>query len=117
MISFYNQIGVLNDLTVNGENVNGEATADMGGVHMCLEIAKDIDNFDYDLFFRASARTWLFQPMGQWEAEWRADDDSHPFYYLRANVTLAQFDEFVETYDLGPGDGMYIPKSERVAIW
>ena len=115
--NFYNGINLFDDTMVNGSKIHSEAIADMGGVKVMLQLAKKIPNFDYDLFFRASARTWLFQPMGQWEAEWRADDDTHPFYYLRVNATLAQFDEFVETYDLGPGDGMYIPEDQRVAIW
>lgn len=44
-------------------------------------------------------------------------EDTHPFNYLRTNVTLAQFDEFIETFDIQPGDGMYIPPEERIAIW
>ena len=44
-------------------------------------------------------------------------EDEHPFNYLRANVTLAQFDEFVETYNIQPGDGMYIPEDQRIKIW
>ena len=116
MISFYNQIGVLNDLTVNGENVNGEATADMGGVHMCLEIAKDIDNFDYDLFFKTYAKVWLTQPRNLNEIPYR-NQDSHPFEYLRVNATLSQFDEFFETYHIRYGDKMYIPEDQRIAIW
>ena len=33
-----------------------------------------------------------------------------------ANASDA-FDEFVKTYRLKAGDGMYIPKEERVKIW
>ena len=116
MKDFYNQINLFDDVYVNGENVNTEATADMGGMHVCLEIAKTIPNFDYDKFFKAYAKTWLSEAF-DYATVLKYLNDSHPFDYLRCNVTLAQFDEFIETYDIQKGDGMYIPKSERVAIW
>ena len=116
LINFYDKITLFDNTKVDGDNVDGEATADMGGVKVMLQLAKNIPDFDYDLFFRSVAKTWCEQPY--------SDDyidallaDSHPFAYLRVNVTLAQFDEFVETYGIGPGDGMYIPKEERVKIW
>ena len=45
------------------------------------------------------------------------DEDSHPYAYLRVNVTLAQFDKFNQTYGIKYGDGMYVPKNDRVKIW
>ena len=116
MIDFYDQIGVSKTLFVNGDNVNGEATADMGGVHVCLEIAKTIENFNYDLFFKTYANLWLQSPYPKEKLENR-NQDEHPFPYLRVNVTLAQFDEFFETYKIGYGDKMYIPEDQRITIW
>ena len=43
--------------------------------------------------------------------------DTHPIAYLRANVTLQQYDEFIETYDIKEGDGMYIAPENRIAVW
>ena len=43
--------------------------------------------------------------------------DSHPLHYLRANVTAQQFDEFIETYDIQPGEGMYLAPEDRIAVW
>ena len=43
--------------------------------------------------------------------------DAHPLCYLRVNVTVAQFDEFYETYDIQEGDGMYIAPEDRIKIW
>ena len=37
--------------------------------------------------------------------------------YMRANATLAQYDDFVRFYDIQPGDGMYIAPEDRVAVW
>ncbi|MBR2527083.1 MAG: hypothetical protein IKE58_01225 [Blautia sp.] len=37
--------------------------------------------------------------------------------HLRINVGVAQFPEFQETYDIRPGDGMYVAPEDRIAIW
>lgn len=116
MRTFYNKIELTKDLKVDGGNVDTEATADMGGVKVALTIAKKYENFNYDEFFRSYAFVWCRQPIAIQQVPDRASD-SHPFNHLRTNVTLAQFDEFVETYDIGPGDGMYIPENQRVKIW
>ena len=116
MINFYNNITLWGDTKAIGEKNNTEATADMGGVKVMLHMAKKIDNFDYDLFFRSYAYVWCRNTFGMQEAQ-SLREDEHPFYYLRTNVTLAQFDEFIETYNIQPGDGMYIPENQRVSIW
>lgn len=116
MVEFYNQINLFDDVYCDGSILNTEATADMGGMHVCLEIAKKIKDFDYDKFFRAYAKTWLSVAFSEQEIARRASD-AHPYDYLRCNLTLAQFDKFIETYDIKKGDGMYIPKSSRIAIW
>ena len=116
LINFYDNINLFDTTYVDGDNVDGEAIADMGGIKVMLQLAKNIPDFDYDIFFRAAARTWCEQPYDDSYAQ-MVIQDSHPFNYLRTNITLAQFDEFVETYNIGPGDGMYIPESQRVKIW
>ena len=113
---FYNQIGVTNTLKVMGNNVDGEATADMGGVHICLEIGKTIPNFNYKLFFETYTNLWLSEPYESSKIEER-NKNEHPFEYLRVNAVLAQFEEFFQTYKIGYGDKMYIPEDQRVAIW
>ena len=116
LIDFYNNITLYGDTTVNGGRVDGEATADMGGIRVMLKLAEKIPDFDYDLFFKSCARTWIQTPYSLDYLEERTQDE-HPYEYLRANVTLAQFEKFYEVYDIQPGDGMYIPEDERIAIW
>ncbi len=113
LINFWDKINLYDDLYVDGDRIDGEATADMGGVAVMLSLAKKIRNFNYDKFFRAYASLWK----EEYSDLSRMNQDSHPYAYLRCNVTLAQFDEFVKTYHLKSGDGMYIPKDERVKIW
>lgn len=117
LIRFWNKIDQFDGNYVNGDLVDGEATADMGGIRVMLKLAESIPDFDYDRFFRACAYTWSTPAFSQSYLEYRMVNDPHPFEYLRTNVTLAQFQEFIDTYDIGPGDGMYIPENERIAIW
>ena len=116
VVNFFGNITMFNAQKVDGNLVDGEATADMGGIRVMLKLAESIPNFDYELFFKTYAHTWLRYTMNMWAAYGRAQD-SHPFNYLRVNVTVAQFEKFYETFDIQPGDGMYVPKEERIAIW
>ena len=98
-------------------NLSSEAIADMGGMSCTLRIAKKISGFDYDRYFRAYAALWRkFTPL--WEQyECVRGNDNHPLAYLRINVTVQQFEEFYETYNIQPEDHMYLPVDERIAIW
>ena len=99
-----------------GSLVQTEATADMGGIRCLLLMAKKIDGFDYDRFFRAYARLWQrVESLESSEASSRSA--VHPRCYQRVNVTLQQFDEFFETYDIKEGDGMYLAPQDRIAVW
>ncbi|MBO5543255.1 MAG: M13 family metallopeptidase [Oscillospiraceae bacterium] len=100
----------------DGTRVQVEATADMGGMKAVLELASRMENFDYDKFFRHFARVWSGQVSYDYE-RYLFDHDVHPLDYLRINVTLAQYDEFTETYDIQEGDGMFIPEGKRVKVW
>ena len=116
LITFLNKITLYDNVKIDGDNVDGEATADMGGIKVMLKLAKEIEDFDYDAFFKSYAYLWRSYPRSKSSIA-QAVTDVHPLGYIRTNVTLAQFDEFVETYNLGPGDGMYIPKSQRINVW
>ena len=114
--AFYNQIALKKSFYCKGDTVDGEATADLGGMKVALMLAKKVENFDYDKFFRAYAYLWITTRIGLNEVESRSTD-SHPFNYLRVNVVVSQFDEFIDTYDIKPGDGMYVPEEERIKVW
>ena len=88
----------------------------MGGMKCMLAIAANDPDFDYDLFFRSYAAIWRMQCSKEYELQ-LAKTDVHPLAYLRINVTLQQFEEFYETYDIQPGDGMYLAPEERIAVW
>lgn len=101
---------------LNGTRLTGEVIADMGGMSIMLKLANEHDNFDYDTFFRSYAQMWrdscaLGVELGI------VQSDVHPPAFLRTNVTVMQFDEFMDTYNISEGDGMYLDKSKRIKIW
>ena len=112
---YFNSIEVLRGVHCNGARNNGEASSDMGGIRVALHLAKKIDNFNYDKFFTEFAKAWLRTISLDNMMDYV--EDEHPLSYLRVNVTLSQFDEFIDTYNIKPGDGMYIAPSNRIAIW
>ena len=100
---------------LSGTLVSGEAIADMGGMKFALRLAEQKPDFDYDAFFRAYAEMWHSHRTYMTEIAYA--QDSHPTAMLRTNVTLAQFDEFDKTYDIQPGDGMYVAPDDRITVW
>ncbi|MBP3871851.1 MAG: FtsX-like permease family protein [Faecalicoccus sp.] len=115
MAAYYNAIHPYQGLSLRGASMTGEATADMAGMKCILLMSHNLPDFDYDLFFRSFASLWLTKENVQ-AAKLRVDDP-HPMPYLRINVTLQQFDEFLECYDIHEGDGMYLAKEDRINIW
>lgn len=116
LIAYYDTIIPFEGYTVPGRNVQGEAIADMGGVKCMLAIAAEDPDFDYDSFFRQFATIWRRLSAYEYEVDCLTQDP-HPLHFLRTNATLQQFEEFYETYDIQPGDGMYLAPEERVAVW
>ncbi|MDO4492603.1 MAG: M13 family metallopeptidase [Clostridia bacterium] len=99
----------------NGEMVKTEAVADMGGMKCMLGIAAKDPDFDYDTFFRSWATVWATKRSPETEMQYSVMD-VHPLAYLRINVTAQQFDEFVKTYGVAEGDGMYLAPEARITV-
>ena len=117
LVDYYDQVVAFDDGTpYSGQMVQTEAIADMAGLKCMLRMAEKIEGFDYDQFFQANARLWSRVDTLE-TAEALVMSDSHPLHYLRANVTAEQFDEFIETYGIQPGDGMYLAPEDRIAVW
>lgn len=116
LIRFYSGLApVAENAYLNGDNLSGEAIADMGGMKSALTVAKGIPDFDYDLFFRSYARLW--RAHNTYMVELMSANDEHPLGMLRTNVTVSQFEEFQKTYNIQPGDGMYVAEEDRILVW
>ncbi len=112
----FDGMNTLGDRHQSGKTVQGEAAADIGGIKVMLALAKKKPSFDYKMFFESYARLWASVCQKEY-TEIRLNGDPHPFDYLRVNLTLQQFDEFLNAYDIKAGDGMYLEPDKRVGIW
>ena len=112
----YHTISPMPGVETYDGNVSGEAIADMGGMKTALMVADTKDSFDYDLFFRSYAELWRKKVTKKMEKIY-VQADVHPIANIRTNVTLQQFDKFLETYDVKPGDGMYLAPENRIMVW
>lgn len=99
-----------------GTRVLGETIADAGGLTAMLTLARSIDGFDYDAFFRANADMWR-RLDNDYAFQYMLQTDVHPMQMTRVNLNLAQCDEFQQTYGVKEGDKMYFAPEDRVILW
>ncbi len=116
LIAYYDNITIWEGLQAQGQLVQTEAIADMAGVKAILKYAETIPDFNYREFFEAFATIWrrIMTPEADY---WYTFNDVHPKACLRTNVTVQQFDEFYKTYDVKPGDNMYLAPEDRILVW
>lgn len=101
---------------INGELIKTEYVADLVAFKPLLAIANKHPGFNYDLFFQAYSVQW--RQLSSKESEiMAAESDPHPLNYLRVNAVLQQYQEFYDTYDINPGDGMYLAPEDRLEVW
>lgn len=100
---------------IRGELKTGETCADMGSMKCCLKIASQTPDFDYDLFFRSYADLW--RTLRSSYSLTINETDAHLVDYMRINVILQQFDQFLDFYDIHEGDRMYLAPENRILIW
>ena len=115
LADYFNAMHPWEGQNFNGDTMTGEACADMASIKCMLRVAEKIEDFDYDVFFTSIANLWLLK--GTLQYAYFNINDVHPMPYLRVNASLQQFDEFIDLYDIKPGDNMYLPEEDRVKIW
>lgn len=99
-----------------GVRVVGETIADLGGLSCALSVARTIDGFDYDTFFRAYADMWR-RLDNDYAFRYSLQNDVHPMENTRCNLVVSQCDEFLETYGVREGDKMYVAPEDRILVW
>ncbi len=116
LAAYYDAMTAFGGYHVQGQNIQTEAIADMAGTKCMLGILESKGSVDYKAFFTAFAKLWA--RLNTREMEYASlMQDSHPLHYLRVNATLQQFEQFLKTYDIRPGDGMYLAPENRVLVW
>lgn len=113
---YYSALSPIPGASYNGEAVQGEAIADMGGLKCALAVGSSKESFDKAAFFRAYADLWKAKRSYRMELA-RIGGDEHPVGFLRTNVTVQQFDEFLDTFDIQKTDGMYLDPKDRILVW
>ena len=116
LIDYYDTMIAFGGYHVQGQNIQTEAIADMAGLKCMLVLLEQKGDADYRAFFEAYAKIWA--RLNTRETEYFClMQDPHPLHYLRTNVTVQQFDRFLEAFDIREGDGMYLDPAERVLVW
>lgn len=127
LVDHFNAIEVLPGLFANGQYTLGENIADNGGVNTSFDalqkakkqntIREEMDGFTADQrFFLAYAAVWANTITDQ-EIERRTKVDVHSLGKWRVNGTLPHVDGFIKTFDIKPGDKMYLAPEKRAKIW
>jgi putative endopeptidase len=127
MVRQYSHYLSVDTFHLNGKLTLGENIADNGGVAIAYAAFKNtsegkdtalrIDGLTPDQrFFRSFAQVWKLK-MRPELLRIGALNDPHSTAQFRVNGTLSNLDAFYQTYDVKPGDEMYLADSLRANIW
>lgn len=100
---------------VNGRLTMNENIADIAGMSCIISLAGK-DNPNLYKLFEAYARVWRTKTTDSYD-RLMLRTDSHSPAKVRVNRVLANFEEFIDTYGIIEGDGMYLPEENRINIW
>lgn len=98
-----------------GPLVVSEAIADCGGLSVVTQAANGNKQFLHNLY-RNYALSFGVK-MTEEAMAYLLQNDPHPVEAGRVNRALSTTPGFYETYNIKPGDGMYVAPDKRVAIW
>lgn len=113
---YVSSITLTPDRTMDPSIVINEVIADMGGMALALDLAADIEGFDYAEMFREYADLWSATYTQSYDDMYLSSDE-HPPNCARVNMTVQQFQEFMDAFGVSEGDGMYLSPEDMVAIW
>jgi predicted metalloendopeptidase len=126
LVKQYDKFEPLEDVHVNGEFTLGENIGDLGGLtiaYKAYQLSKDgneapvLDGFTGDQrFFMGWAQVWA-RKYRDAEMKRRIKVDPHSPSEYRANGVVKNMPEFVEAFDVKPGDALYLAPEKRVKIW
>ncbi len=111
---------------INGEASQGENIADLGGILLGIDAFKKTEQYKkgekingltpMQRYFLGYALGWLGQEREEVLRSQLMTDVHSPGKY-RVNGPFSDVDEFYTTFNVKPGDKMYVPDSLRVRIW
>jgi putative endopeptidase len=112
------------DSVIDGKLTLMENIADLGGVSISLEalraemVGKTAAEKQKMMkeYFTSYAVSWRNKDRKK-KAEIASKSDKHAPPELRVNKILTQFQEFYDTYNIQPGDALWVKPEDRVQIW
>ncbi len=126
LVAEYSSFMPLRGRRINGELTLDENIADIAGLtiaYKAYELSLDgggaplIDGLTGDQrFFMGFAQAWREKIRDSYAIE-MIQSDPHPISFVRVIGTLLNEPEFYATFDVRPGDRMYLPPGQRVNIW
>jgi len=126
MVRQFNRYMPVDSLHINGQATLGENIADLGGILLGWEAFKKTAEFKAgkkiggftpaERFFMGYALGWLYSIRPETLAQRLLTDVHAPAKY-RVNGPFSDVDAFYETFQVRPGDKMYIAPEDRVRIW
>lgn len=116
VMDYYEGLEWAPGIQIDSELTLTENIADLGAMACIVEMASEQENFDYRKMFESYAKLWITSTTREF-AQSLAVLDTHSPASIRVDRVLQSVDQFYETYGIEPGDGMYLPPSERVKVW
>ena len=126
IVNQFNSYVVDDHLHENGQLVQGESIADLGGLTIAYKAFEKsiadkphtkIDDFTPEqLFFLGYAQIWASDIRPQMERV-LVLSDPHPINRFRVNGPLSNMPAFAKAWDCKAGDSMVRPPNEQCEIW
>jgi len=126
MVKQFSNYIVVDTFKINGKASLGENIADLGGIVLAWDAFKQTDEYKKQekiagltptqRFFLGYALGWMESDRPQ-SLRSQVLTDVHSPAKFRVNGPFSDVDAFYETFNVKPGDKMYLPDSLRVRIW
>ena len=116
VVAYYDGWECVPGIATDGGLTLIENIADLGAMSCIMDIAATRPDFDYETLFEKVALLFAESSSREWLA-YVAATDLHSVGSVRINRMLSSCDAFYDTYDVQPGDGMYVAPEDRVGIW
>ncbi len=110
----FSAIEVLPGYHINGEISTGEIIADLGGLTVAIEVAKQ-KGYDTKKVFEAYGKVW--RDIKTKEALIGNLTDVHPPGKYRVNNIVNLLDQFYKDFDITEKDPMYVKPEDRLQVW
>ena len=108
---------------LSGSRSHGDISVVQSFLQNGKKTAKFIHQFDIPHFVKGSIEQITQIATIQKNVRYEAAEqnylatDNHPVECYRCNIPVQNYDEFLETYGVREGDGMYLAPEDRIRVW